>query len=84
MSLLLVVARPPNSLATPAGFHFLRELHDQLRRLRVLRPTGALSLASLPRMQRGDSGVFIGSHLDFIPEHPEAFARLLAEVRFGL
>jgi len=81
MVLLLVVARPPNSLATPAGFHFLRELHEQLRRQSVLRSTGSLSLASLPRMLRSGSGVFIGTHLDSIPDEPEAFAQLLAEVR---
>jgi len=81
LGLLLVVARPPNSLATPEGFRFLRELHEQLRRQSVLRPTGSLSLASLPRLERGGSGVFIGTHLDSIPEEKEAFARLLAEVR---
>jgi len=81
LGLLLVVARPPNSLATPEGFRFLRELHEQLRRQSVLRSTGSLSLASLPRMERGGSGVFIGTHLDSIPDEPKAFARLLDEVR---
>lgn len=81
MGLLLVIARPPDSLATPAGFRFLRELHDRLRRLRAVRPAGSLSLASLPRMERGGSGVFVGTHLDSIPDDPKAFTRLLAEVR---
>ncbi len=81
MGLLLVVARPPNSLASPEGFHFLRGLHERLGRQRTLRPTGSLSLASLPRLEQGGSGVFIGTHLDSIPDDPVAFARLLSEVR---
>ena len=46
-----------------------------------MRPDAILSLAGLPRIVRGGGGLSVGTHLDAIPEEPEAFAALLAEVR---
>lgn len=47
----------------------------------MLRPGAILSLAGLPRIVRGGGGLSVGTHLDAIPDEPEAFAALLAEVR---
>ncbi|MBW2274113.1 MAG: MMPL family transporter [Deltaproteobacteria bacterium] len=80
--LLLVNARSEQRLlASPAGFRFLRELQARLRRSEALRPTGILSLATLPRLERGGGMVKVGSWLDTIPDDEAGFAALLAELR---
>ena len=80
--LLLVNARSHEPLlASPTGFRFLRELHAELRRNEALRPTGILSLATLPRLERGGGSVRVGTWLDSIPEDEMGFAQLLAELR---
>ncbi|MBW2287543.1 MAG: MMPL family transporter [Deltaproteobacteria bacterium] len=79
---LLVSTRPEqDSLATPSGFRYLRELQRELAELDVLRPAEILSLASLPRLQPGARGIAVEGSLERIPEDPRAFAALLAELR---
>lgn len=81
--LLLVVdsTAAETSLSSPQGFRFLRSLHARLQRLDVLRPTGLVSIASLPRLVRGGGGVTLGTYLDAIPDHEAGFAALLASLR---
>lgn len=80
--LLLVDARSPGeSLATPKGFRQLRALHARLEGQDVLQPGGLVSIAGLPRLERDSEQIDVGRSLDRIPDDPEEFASLLAELR---
>ncbi|MBM4336195.1 MAG: outer membrane lipoprotein-sorting protein [Deltaproteobacteria bacterium] len=80
--LLLVDARPGGkSLATKDGFRYLRELHARLEGQDVLQPGGIVSIAGLPRLGRDSEQIDVGRSLDRIPDDPEEFATLLAELR---
>ena len=68
------------SLSSPQGFQFLRTLHSRLQQLDVLRPTGLISIASLPRLEPGGGGMTLGTYLDAIPDDEASFAELLASL----
>ncbi len=79
--LLVESTAAETSLTSPQGFRFLRALHARLRQQSVLRPTGLVSIASLPRLVRGGGDVTLGTYLDTIPDHEAGFAELLASLR---
>jgi uncharacterized protein len=79
--LLLVSARPGGpSVASPAGFRFLRRIYLELRRLPGVSPFGVHSLADLVEPP-APGKLRIVTPLDQIPDDPAAFAGLLARVR---
>ncbi len=81
-AILVALARSPEqTLATPHGFRFLRELHVRLERLDVLRSSGLVSLAGLPRLTRDGGTVSVGTYLDAIPEADDGFEAWLATLR---
>ena len=80
--LLLVNAKTQKPLlASSTGFRFLQKLQAELRRSEALRPTGILSLATLPRLERGGGRVRVGTWLDSIPDDEAGFAELLRALR---
>jgi predicted RND superfamily exporter protein len=81
---VLLVVDPKSAdveVASPEGFERLRIIDRAVRRLDVLQTAGMLSLASLPRLTRGDGQVALGTHIEDMPEDPAGFARRLAEIR---
>jgi predicted RND superfamily exporter protein len=79
--ILLVSAKPGGPLvASPAGFHFLRQTYFELRRLPGVSVFGVHSLADL--VEPPASGkIRIITPLDIIPDDAAGFAALLARVR---
>ncbi len=68
-------------IATPAGFRFLRRIHDELESLPAVRGDGVESVASLIRIERRHGTVSMHRHLDEVPDAAADFAVLLAAVR---
>ncbi len=78
---VLVGCSDPGCLATPAGFLFLRRVHDEIESLSAVRSDGVQSLASLLRVERQGARLSLQRFLDRIPEDAGAFGDLLAEIR---
>ena len=69
------------AVASPAGLRFLARVDADLRQLPSVRGSGVLSLAGLVRPVREDGVFTVRARLDEIPDDPERFAALLAELR---
>jgi predicted RND superfamily exporter protein len=80
---VLLAHAPPGapSLASPAGFRFLRELHGELRSLSAVRSGGVVSIAGLLRVTPDTAGLSLDTWLASIPEDPDAFAALVERTR---
>ncbi len=80
---LLITAQNPeeNSLASPAGLLFIKQIHESLHGLEGLHPTKVFSLASIPERYTGRSPRPVETILDTIPTDPPAFEALLEKIR---
>ncbi len=79
---LLVTTQNPeeNSLASPAGLLFIKQIHKSLLRLEGLHPTKVFSLASIPERYTGRGSRPVEMILDTIPTDPSAFQALLGKI----
>ncbi len=71
------------AVASPAGLRFLARVDAELRQLPSVRGSGVLSLAGLARPVREGGVLAVRARLDEneVPDDPDRFAALLAELR---
>lgn len=80
---LLITTQSPeeNSLLSPDGLLFLKQIHESLERLDGLHSTGVFSLGSIPDGYPRGISMAIPTILDSVSTDPSAFEALLKKIR---